>query len=396
MPLIQIKIPPQICASRNPMGFMFYALNTNWRNVPTYKVVCTVSKETYYRSGVYEEIVELQTRPNEDDFVVFDLSDILATLVPEAKEPAISTVRVVKDVNQRYEVIFKEVGIGAQLQPTFTDYHIVKAGRSELRGQSLNRYIDNRLFLTNQPRVKPTTPYAPEYLSLGISMTTAAAIGQLKAVVLYSDGSESSAASGPSIAFEPGDILQFHAGYNMLGLQNMPLPAGVEVVGYKLWVEETSGSTAISETQEYRFDSCHCTPFTRYFCFENTFGAIDTIITQGKATTKMMTSSQQAERLPDPFRTRPERTIISFGIRHRLHIEQPIGYQTADDQLWLMELLRSETAWRVGDSYMPNIEAEGAWIPIIVAHTDQQIHQDNEFLNPLSFSYEDAIYQTGI
>lgn len=395
MPLIQIEIPPQISSSRNPIAWRFIAVNTNWRNVPGYKVTCTISRESYYRSGVYTEMVTLQTRPNEDDFIEFDLSDLLASIVPEAGKPASSSASVVTDINKRYKVVFKEVGIGAQLQPTFTGYHIIKAGRSEQKGQSIQQYINDQLFLTNQPRSKTTTAYAPEYLSLGIPISQSADAAELKAQVLYTDGTESSALSGRMIAFNPGDVLQFQVGYNQMGLQNLSPPVGESVIGYKVWIEEMTGGSPISEVMEYRFDKCPCTPFTRYYCFENTYGGIDTVITQGKATTKTNVLGQNAERLPDPFRTAPERNVISYGIRHQLQIEQPISHQTIEEQAWLIDLLRAESAWRIGDTHLPNPNAEGEWIPISINRADSQIHQDNEFLNPLSFSFKEATYQHG-
>lgn len=395
MPLIQIKIPPQISSSRNPIAWRFYAVNTNWRNVPGYKVTCTLYRETYYRSGVYSELIVLQTRPNDDDFIEFDISDILASLVPEAQKPSSSSARVVTDTNQRYKVVFREIGIGAQLQPTFTDYHIIKAGRAEQKGQSIELYINSQLFLTNQPRSKPSTAFSPEYLSLGIPINQGADTAELKAQILYTDGTESSALSGRMIAFNPGDVLQFQVGYNQMGLQNLSPPVGESVIGYKVWIEEMTGGTPISEVMEYRFDKCPCTPFTRYYCFENTYGGIDTVITQGKAITKINIIGQDAERLPDPFRTTTSRDVIGYAIRHNMQTEQPIGHQTLEEQEWLMDLLTTATAWRIGDTHLPNPEADGAWIPISVIRANIETHQDNEFLNPLSFSFKEATYQHG-
>ena len=49
----------------------------------------------------------------------------------------------------------------------------------------------------------------------------------------------------------------------------------------------------------------------------------------------------------------------------------------------------------MGDTATPNIEAEGDWVPISIKKGDTMILKDNEFLNPLSFSYEEAYYQHG-
>lgn len=384
-----------MAASRNPIGWKF-AATASWRSDAAYKVTCKIFEETYHQSGVFSQFLTLEKRPDDDNIIEFDISDILSSLVPETMKPSVSTVRTVTDVNKRYAISFQESGNGIyQLGKTFSGYHVIKAGMSEQKGQAIEDQINNQLFLTNQPRIKQTTAYAPEYLSLGIPTTATAATAQMKAVVMYTDGSESSEFSGPQIAYQPGDIIQFHAGYNMLGLQNITPPTDESVVGYKIWIDETTGGTEISDVMEYRFDGCECTPLTRYFCFENTYGAIDTVITSGKSETKIDVTGQQAQRIPDPFRTSVTRTILDYAIRHRQQVEQPIGQQTQEEQLWLRELIRTTTAWRVGDTATPNIEAEGDWVPISIKKGDTMILKDNEFLNPLSFSYEEAYYQHG-
>lgn len=395
MPLIPINIPPKMSGSRNPIGWKFAATGS-WRTDTAYKVTCSIYEETYHQSGVYSLLLSLEKRPDDDNIISFDLSDILGSLVPETEKPSSATVRTVTDINKRYTISFQESGNGFyQLATSYAGYHVVRAGMSEQKGQAIQAQIDGKLFLTNQPRIKQTTAYAPEYLTLGIPTTATAATAQMKAVVMYTDDTESSEFSGPQIAYQPGDLLQFHAGYNMLGLQNITPPLGESVVGYKVWIEETTGNTDISDVMQYRFDGCECTPLTRYFCFENTFGGIDTVITSGKSETKMMVTGMQAERIPDPFRIGVERTILDYGIRHQEIVDQPIGYQSRQSQLWLKELLRTTAAWRVGDSPTPNISAEGEWVPISIKKGESLIFKDNDFLNSLSFSYEEAYYHYG-
>jgi len=395
MPLIQINIPPTMSASRNPIGWKFAATG-NWRTDSAYKVTCKIFEETYHHSNVYTHFLTLEKRPDDDNIISFDISDILATLVPKTEKPSTTTARTVTDINKRYSISFQESGNNIyQLATTYSAYHVIKAGMSEQKGQSIEDQINSQLFLTNQPRIKQTTAHAPEYLTLGIPTTATAATAQMKAVVIYTDDTESSVFSGPQIAYQPGDMIQFHAGYNMLGLQNITPPTDESVVGYKIWIEETTGNTDISDLMEYRFDDCECTPLTRYFCFENTYGGIDTIITSGKSETKMMITGQQAQRISDPFRISPERTIMDYSIRHQEQVTQPIGHQSEESQLWLRELLRTTVAWRVGNSPTPNIEAEGEWVPISIKKGESLILKDNEFLNSLSFSYKEAYYQHG-
>lgn len=394
MAIIIDKQSHQHVSVRNPVEYRIQAAS-NWRTYDSYEVRAVVQRENGYRSGSLEVLVTIPGSPDENDFIYYNLSAVLESLVthdPPAS-PKGSSPRRCEKMNARFSISFQEWRDGSLTDAKhLLNQHVVFAGFDQSAGQYLTTYAYYKKFLTNQPRKKAVTPDQPEWLTWMASDALYSGTARLYANVLYADGSSTNVDTGITMPFIAGDVLQFPAGYNQLGLSSN---IGTDdTIGYELYLEEDTSSDLLSETMSYTFQDCHCTPLDRFFFFENGLGGTDTVRSRGEAKASLTINGQRARRAPEPFAWQPAHQMVDLQrTRHRSY-DQAIGFNNREEQIWLEDLLGSEHAWRLGED-TPNPSSSGILIPINIEPGSTPLLDDASFNHTMSFKYSESLIHRG-
>ncbi len=398
MALTILKGLETIHAVKNNMAFKVRA-SGGWQAVE-YEVSCSVYRELGYRTTLWEEVDTMIQNPNANagNEIIFDFHRLLAGFVKH--DPpylnAASGIKKCQLMNQRAMVVVSEKINGIiGYTNKWPNIHFIKAGidkRAYAKGQRLSDWQQKGLFLTHQPRRKVVTDYQPEWLYW--CMNAGSQHIKLNGQVEYKDGSVGNLPNTYTILNVEGqDVVMYSTGFRQLGLELDPLAA--EIKKWRVWIEQDSDGTRLSEIMEYELACCDMSQQDRYYVFENSLGGYDSLHTIGELTVGGAIEKQSAQRVLGPYAEAYDRELISFDIQHRHTFKQHISYKNRVEYDWILDLLRSEDVYRLGDLY-PNPTVDMDWVPIDIEKGTFEHYKDRQFMQPLQFAYAEALQHQGL
>lgn len=389
-----LKAPDKVSAVRNSIAFQVSA-DAGWDAFTSYHIRCVVKKETTYQGGTYTEIIHLDEKPNSLGIVEFDIHRFLEGLVSyDAPSPlAPETMRVIESSNWRYSVIIEEYQNDVKVSSLFyDDYHIVKAGHWV--GRSFDTWVNDRLFLTHQPRPKQVTSTQLEWLHFFIPLNSDPTSVTLKVDITFTNGTKSTyTPSGFTLVATAGEIVEIPAGYSQLELASQG-----SVKSWQVYLVANGGSLAgelFTELMEYSLSDCKCTPRDRFFLFAGSLGGWDTLHAHGRATTSVIASGQLVSRAPSAFPTKTDHQSRLVNTQFQHTHAQAVGYVPLAEARWLRDIAITQEAYRIGETTGPNTSGAGELVPVNIDRGTIKIEEDGSMAT-ISFNYTDALVHHGL
>lgn len=388
MPINIVKSPPTVCGTKNPVGHQL-STDPSWATYDDYYVNIQVDWEPDYRSGTFETLVTLKTRPGDDNLITVDLAKRLdALLKADPPNPSLAGGAICTRLIKRYQVYYKEYKDGVLIETkTQGIKYVVRAGMPVRTGQQLFWWIlTDKKALTNAPRTREVTVNFPGWIYFAIPVSATSVI--LKADIVFDDDTTTTISLFTLNGVAQWDVVYFPAGFQQTGMHTQ----AKQVKSYSLYLTNASGGAVISDVHTYNLRR-RGSSIDRYYVFENSLGGFDTLHTTGEATYKLPTTKLRARKFVSPFFGRLDQTTEVYEVETTGTVEQEIGFKSKAEQYWLRDIFLSRWAYRVGDIF-PRIDASTDLQPIEIQPGDAEIFRDNLFLNPTKFTYTEEPTQS--
>jgi len=386
MAITSITTPNTLSAVRNHIVVEALA-DSLWATYGRYEIKIVVEWEDGLFSTNWETIdAEISAIPDENNRVLFNLSRLLRQHV-ELEKPNFSTAAAynLSSLCRRFRYTLEEWIDGAKnSEIVSTTYYMNQAGFGHVLGQNMDQWVSNGKFLTHQPRTKRVSAFQPELLYFQVP-SAAAGTQSITVDITHTNGSQTTGVNpGISSGASSFDVVVFPVGYQALGLD-----AYADVASWEVYL-----SSNISERMKYELD-CHCSPMDRFYYFANSLGGWDCLRTTGELSVQSSVQGKNVEKILSPFYLPSDHQFEDFDLQQRDEMTQYSGHLTREESLWLKDFLRSPRGYRVGD-ILPNMEAEGDLVPIIMDRGKTKILEDNEFLYGLKLKYKDGFKNQGL
>lgn len=389
-----LQAPKKVSASRNPIGFRVSA-DAGWAAFTSYSIKCVIKKETTYQGGTYTEILQLEETPDSLGIVEFDFHRYLEGLVsldaPSALVP--DAMRVIEAQNWRYSVVLEEYQNGTKVTSQFyDDYHVVLAGH--WIGRTYDDWVNDRKFLTHQPRGKQVTSTQLEWLHFFIPLNSDPTSVTLKVDITFTNGTKSTyVPSGFTLTATAGELIEIPAGYGQLDLGSQG-----SVKSWQVYLVANGGSLAgeiFTELMTFTLSDCKCTPRDRWFLFDSSMGGWNVLHAHGRAAMSIDATGQLVSGSTSLSTTKTDHQQYYRNTKIQGQYEQAVGYVPIAEARWLKDLALAQSAYRIGESDAANTSGEGELIPINIDRGTMKILEDGEIAS-ISFSYKDAMVHHGL
>lgn len=299
---------------------------------PGFRIHCIAS--TAAGSYIGHEVIV----PNSAGKATFDMSDYLWTQIANQRSavqgfnwPA-KTLKIFAHASHSvdYNLLLSEEWEG-KVRPGshHTGYTALMGGQSNLKisdgGSFYSEHIQQGKFLTQAPRVKTTSPKAPERLYY---FNTATRTIVLKASKIYSDGTSATVTIG-SLSAVAGRVYELDCSFSNFAQGELQTEA------YNIWLEN-SGSTVISEIFTFQVDHRYYDN-EQHFIFRNSLGGYDCLRTTGRNLRSLEIDRETFEN-EDKMRSMLENIAETNYVANT-------GSITADTMRWLDDLMLSTEAY---------------------------------------------------
>lgn len=382
---------------QEPSEFDLFGINPRWviverEDATAKRVKLIVSR---HDGGNFVEILTLSNFYGDEEQITFNISKLLKMDYDLPNTGSISSFEFdfCEEMIKKYGLTYEELDADDnQLHLSTFEGYAIMGGRDVLENRRYdfyNDYIENRKFLTLQPREKKITKKQPEWLYYPI-MDGENLSHRVRVVLNFSDGIgeiitiEPSGSLGYTFEASKGKVIWFSTGFSQLNLSQYETPDKF-ILSYQVSVTTHQNLTLIgqSEQMSYSVHSEDASWDYRYFLFENGLGGMDTLCTRGKSQVKGKydRSSRTVTETPNTaYSDHPRRANRPTGIQK---VKVNIGWIDRPEREWIEDLQLSQNVWeiQIGQRY-------SEFVPILITSDNLDIHQDDESLQSASFTYE--------
>lgn len=360
-----------------------------WATFDSYELRLVLEYEPIFRSDTWAALATLRGFPGSTGLVIWDAQRRLESIV-EAEAPGSAQgtgIEALTKTIRRWRWRIDEYINGVATTGSTTTAIALRAGFSRNSSNVLQTWtlVDNK-FLSQAPRTQRIIQGHPAWLNYLVPAGTTAI--NLRVAITYTDGTTSTITAASSSSLSDYDLLRLPAGYTQLLSSQTQ-----EVSSYQVFVTDQADDSEISERMTFRLVDCK--DFPRFFLFENSLGGYDTLYTTGVAKAAISTEGETLRRVVSPLAGGTVPEMVHTTTRHNENIEQYVGFSDRERQAWLRDLLRTESAFRVGGRYQNETGADSL-IPILIDRGRTALHEDGKWLNEFKFNYSLAIEQEAI
>jgi len=366
---------------------------------PNFSVRCELFVEENYRQGLYgapKAVYALKPDSNNQvvfyaDPVIMDYLTVDLPQVPSLNQLVKRCTEIAKQTWVRFTEQYGNPVVKQPFLPTLENRaFVLKAGVSDVVYTDLYDPEqapdpDKRKFLTLHPD-KKVFKDQPEWLYFKRDI---AAINNIQIIVYYANGSSNTTTFSISNAqinavSEADDVVIVEVGHDQLQLDAFP---SISTITH--WDVQLRDAANLPLYLPKRY-TLKTTPsrFYRYFIYQNSLGAMDTLRTEGAIERKISTKRQKAYRAKQYNFEVPQRIVTNDKQSEETVYTVSTGHITKAEADYLDELLRSDYvyAYRNG-RFEPILLEDGSW----------QVTEDSGIYG-ITFSYTAAysedIYMT--
>lgn len=272
-----------------------------------------------------------------------------------------------------------------------SDYQVLKGGLKHLDVPLFSDLLTDFYGATDkpwntwQPNGKEVTMEEQHWLTLYCDTDYPSGL-RLQAKVYYSDGTT----SATTTLTTNGSHGQYEAwiyrvGFNDEGLDALT-PSGVVPTKYDVWMIDTGSSDTVGVLRTFKIvDS---TRNDRFFLFENSLGAFDTLRCNGERTVRNSVEKTEAKRVVQAGYAADEHILVQQTIADQDSFEIFTGWKPRAEVIHLRDFMRSSRVFEL---------LNGALIPIVVepGTFDLEYDRTGSYNYGLKFGYRYAFTNTG-
>lgn len=367
--------------SKNPVPV--HCLTSN-QNLPNMRFELDILIQE--KGGInYQNVLTLKGVPDPAGNFVFNVQKVLnAFLAPDLPAFNQTTISQAPGMFRRWRGTIKEwygEPVPTMQSQTQTPVNFVLLGGLNFLGFPGNSYFNdsatNGRFLTDQPNGKKVLPGQQEFLYYLTANQNWSSI-YLQRQVYYEDGS--SASLPPVLYGAPQEgVYIIPAGFNQLGI-GAANPAKT-VLKYEVWLTKSSSpGGAGSEKRTYFLDFGYY-KHSRYFIYQNSKGAFESLACTGKFEDFVEVSSQEGERLAPVQYSAADSQYFRYNTSYRDTFKANTGHITNEYKRHLKEFLLSENIFEA---------VAGRFVRIRLKTDKAALVKDFDYLNSLDFEYSYA------
>lgn len=257
----------------------------------------------------------------------------------------------------------------------------IKGGVETIRSRSFslhNEYLVSPRFFTQQPiGKKEITREQPEFMYFFLNILESQSVNLTVTIsVTFSDSTGNSYTDTGNRTFDRG-FYRIGAGFQQLNLSQYE-DGDKQVTGYLFRVVNSDTNVELGE-MNYVVNRDTFDWEQRYFIFENNLGGLDTLRTDGKGAENIEIKRRLLRKVETPFLNASAHTH-SVQNTYQSTRKVSTGWIDGDAREWLKTLFISPNVWL----YLPDTNE---MIPVTIGDRSAVIHQDDDSLQDISFTY---------
>ncbi len=367
-----------------------------------FKIGIDVYVEETYGSNNFTRIDTKYLIPNSSNQVDFDIQDELqAFLERETNSPTFNQTAysTCTNINKRWYITyfeyFGDVPVSYK-QTTSSTMRVIKGGiardkwpavASDFRllwlGNALSGSVTPKFLITRR-QSRTVTLKQQEYLYF--IPTAAISNARLRAKVTYTNNTTTTTTIASYSVLGAGLTFLFPAGYTQLNLAS--IEAGRTPQSYIVYLDNTSGAL---KSEVICYNIVAGTHIERYFIYENSIGAWETLRTEGQRAHKLDTEKSEFETLLPNSYTADQSEIVSSTEYLQQSFEVYTGhYFTKDEALDLIDALKSEKLFELEYYTAFSLVSTGRKIPVTIDKGTFDLNTDDNYLYGVKFVYRRA------